>query len=718
MRRWLWLALLGLLGGAAAVVAGPAQTSADGIDPFVAKIEVGTPGAGGTSCTGSLVHRQWLVTARTCFEAGGQTVTLGPPKRATMATVGRADLSTTSGHVVPVVRLVPHPQRDVVLARLATPISGIAPVPIGSAAPSVGERLRLIGYGRTRTEWVPNRAHTATFEVTSVGTSTMDITGVTADQAGPCKGDAGGPALRDGGGGTELVAIGHSSWQGGCVGETETRRGALETRVDDIRDWIRLATTDVSVFGVLADGRLTYSGIDSATGDRLGTVTSAAALPFAAGSMATLNFNTLLVASTTGVLYRVDITATNPLRFDPPVQIGTGYTHKLLAYDGDGSLFGIAAATGALRRYTVPSAKPSTLINNTLIGDRGFGTLKTLATAGPDLLLATTSAGVLIQYRISDNTWSRTDLATSGWDYEHLLSPGDGLYYARAAQGAMLRFRDQNPLNGSGTDIQSFPSDPVDTSGWNQTLLSAVPLTSFPESPVDVSIFGIRSDGRLTYSQIDSATGDRLGTVTSAAALPFAAGSMATLNFNTLLVASTTGVLYRVDITATNPLRFDPPVQIGTGYTHKLLAYDGDGSLFGIAAATGALRRYTVPSAKPSTLTNNTLIGASGFGSLRTLAAAAPDLLLATTSAGTLIQYRITDTWARTDLASSGWNHAHLLSPGNGLYYARTAQGAMLRFRDQNPLNGSGTDIQSFPNDPVDTGGWDQALLSAQPFSA
>jgi hypothetical protein len=77
-----------------------------------------------------------------------------------------------------------------------------------------------------------------------------------------------------------------------------------------------------------------------------------------------------------------------------------------------------------------------------------------------------------------------------------------------------------------------------------------------------------------------------------------------------------------------------------------------------------------------------------------------------------------TNTWARTDLASSGWNYEHPLSPGNGLYYARTAQGGMLRFRDQDPLNGSGTDIQSYPNDPVDTGGWDQALLSAQPFSA
>jgi hypothetical protein len=471
------LALLGLLGGAVAVVASPTQTWADGTDPFVAKIQVGAPGAGGTSCTGSLVARQWLITARSCFEAAGEAVALGPPKQATTATIGRADLTSTSGHVVPVVRLVPHQQRDVVLARLALPITDVAPVRIGSAAPTPGERLRLVGYGRTATEWVPNQAHTATSEVTSVSPSTVDIIGAAADQVGRCMGDAGGPALRDSGSGTELVAIGHSSWQGGCVGTTETRRGAVETRVDDIRDWIRLATADVSVFGVRADGRLTYSGIDSATGDRLGTVTSSAALPFAAMSMATLNFNTLLVASTTGVLYRVDVIATNPLVFGAPVQIGTGYTHKLLAYDGDGSLFGVAANTGALWRYTVPSAKPSALTNNTLIGASGFGSLKTLTAAAPDLLLATTAAGTLIQYRIT-STWDRTDLAASGWNHEHLLSPGNGLYYAGTAAGGMLRFLDRTPLNGSGTDIQSFPNDPVDTSGWDQKLLSAQPFTA------------------------------------------------------------------------------------------------------------------------------------------------------------------------------------------------------------------------------------------------
>jgi hypothetical protein len=414
-----------------------------------------------------------LITARTCFETGGEPVVLGPPKTSAVATVGRQDLTTTTGHVSPIVRLVPHPERNVVLARLATPISDIAPVRIGSAAPAVGDLLRLAGYGRTATEWVPDQAHAGSFRVTAVTASTVDVVGETADQVGPCKGDAGGPALREAAGGAELVAVGHSSWQHGCLGEVETRRGAVETRVDDIREWIRLAVADVSVFGVRSDGRLTFSGIDSATGDHAGTVVSGSPLPFPVRALATLNFNTLVAGSTANVLYRIDIVSTNPLVYAAPVQIATGFAADRLTYDGDGSLYGIAGSE--LHRYTVPSAKPTRLTNDTTIGS-GFGSLLWLAATGPDFLLATTSAGRLITYRIVNNTWVRTDLAASGWNHPQVISPGGGLYYARTSSGGLLRFLDADPFNGSGTDIQPFPNDPVDTSGWNQTLLSAQPF--------------------------------------------------------------------------------------------------------------------------------------------------------------------------------------------------------------------------------------------------
>jgi hypothetical protein len=226
---------------------------------------------------------------------------------------------------------------------------------------------------------------------------------------------------------------------------------------------------------VLADGRLTLSGIDSATGDHAGTTVAKSPLPFPVRALATLNFNTLLVSSTANVLYRVDLVSRNPLVFAAPVQVATNFTANRLTYDGDGSLYGIGTS-GALLRYTVPSAKPTGLTNATTVGASGFGTLLWLVASGPDFLLATTGAGPLITYRISNNTWSRADLAASGWNHAQLVTPGNGLYYARTSAGALLRFRDAAPFNGSGTDIQSFPGDPVDPSGWNQALLSAQPF--------------------------------------------------------------------------------------------------------------------------------------------------------------------------------------------------------------------------------------------------
>jgi hypothetical protein len=232
----------------------------------------------------------------------------------------------------------------------------------------------------------------------------------------------------------------------------------------------------VAVFGVSGDGRLTYSAVDSASGDRVTTVTSAASLGFAVQAFAVLNFNTLLVTSTAGRLHRVDIVATDPLVFAAPVDIGGGWTHRLLAYDGDGSLFGIAG--DVLRRYTVTAAKPGPgqIINYTTVGS-GFA-LNTLAASGPDWIIGTTASGLLLSYRITGaNGWTRYQLAT-GWQMTHLLSPGAGLYYARTSAGGLYRYRDAAPFDGSGADIQTFTSDPVDASGWNQTHLGAVPFAA------------------------------------------------------------------------------------------------------------------------------------------------------------------------------------------------------------------------------------------------
>ncbi|MEU4561955.1 S1 family peptidase [Actinoplanes sp. NPDC023936] len=187
------------------------------------------------SCTGTLVNRWWVLTAASCFNDGSGVVA-GAPKRTTTATIGRLDLSSTVGQDRTVRAIVPHPDRDLVLARLTDEVTGITPVTISTTAPAVGETLVAAGYGRTADTWYPTKLHTGDFTVTAAGTTTVDITA--ADKATICKGDAGGPLLRRTGSTYQLVGVHNRSYQGGCLGETATRRDAVETRADDLASWI------------------------------------------------------------------------------------------------------------------------------------------------------------------------------------------------------------------------------------------------------------------------------------------------------------------------------------------------------------------------------------------------------------------------------------------------------------------------------------------------
>ncbi|MFD0384392.1 S1 family peptidase [Streptomyces stramineus] len=216
----------------------------DGTYAFTAKLDIG---AGQRSCSAALVEQQWLITAASCFAdnpAQGFKVAAGTPKLKTTATIGRTDLTREAGSVVNVVELVPREDRDLVMARLETPVSGVTPTGIGFNAVLPGEDLWASGYGRTKDEWVPDRLHYAKFTVGSVKGTSLGLSGK-ADDAVLCQGDTGGPAFRDIGGRYELVGIHSASGQAGCFGsdETETRKGATGTRVDDIAGWVQTVSS-------------------------------------------------------------------------------------------------------------------------------------------------------------------------------------------------------------------------------------------------------------------------------------------------------------------------------------------------------------------------------------------------------------------------------------------------------------------------------------------
>lgn len=232
-----------MTGTPAVALTGPA--AAPGAYPYAVRLTIGGE-ADSRACTGTLVDRFWVLTAASCLAATpGSTVTAGKPALKTTATL-------SDGKAVEVTEVAPRPDRDAALVRLATPVTGIAAAPLATAAPATGAELTAAGFGRTKTEWVPDKLHAGTFILDSATSTTLAVTGKGGDAI--CKGDTGSPLLNAAG---QVVAVNSRSWQGGCLGApaTETRTGAISTRTDDLADWLReVRFTTASIQNALSNG--------------------------------------------------------------------------------------------------------------------------------------------------------------------------------------------------------------------------------------------------------------------------------------------------------------------------------------------------------------------------------------------------------------------------------------------------------------------------------
>lgn len=156
-------------GGGGLLSAGPAAALGGNDAPstgyaFAAKLNIGERAA----CSGALVDARWVITAASCFRGGTAQLRAGRPAVKTTVTVGRTDLTQSTGTVVEAVELVPHANRDLVMVKLAWRVVGVEPVKVATKAPVVGEQLTSLGFGRTTTEWVPDKAHVGAFTVASL----------------------------------------------------------------------------------------------------------------------------------------------------------------------------------------------------------------------------------------------------------------------------------------------------------------------------------------------------------------------------------------------------------------------------------------------------------------------------------------------------------------------------------------------------------------------
>ncbi|WP_406502958.1 FG-GAP-like repeat-containing protein [Streptomyces sp. NBC_00212] len=261
-------ALLSTAVGAGLLTAAPASAltgsdAASGSYAFTAKLNIGEA----TACTGALVDPQWVITAASCFTIDGKPAQAGKPTVKTTVTVGRTDLSQAGGSVQEAVELVPRADRDVVMVKLARRILDpkIKPVQVAAQPAAASEALTSLGFGRAKTEWVPNQLHSGVFTVASASGSSVNLNG--SETAVLCQGDAGSPAVRTNGTTPELVAINSLSWQGGCLGNdpAETRTSATDVRVDDLGGWIQQTshwlTSAVSFADVTGDGKADILGL-------------------------------------------------------------------------------------------------------------------------------------------------------------------------------------------------------------------------------------------------------------------------------------------------------------------------------------------------------------------------------------------------------------------------------------------------------------------------
>lgn len=203
-----------------------------GAHPSVVAIDLGGEGM----CSGTLVAPNVVLTARHCVSYTSEHVTCGPNE-----VLGNRDartLAVWSGDDVHAATLRAHGLRlvvpsshalcdhDVAAIVLDRAVRGVRPTAVASVPPKVGERLTVVGFGRTGASSGAGVKRRRTVRVVDVRARELDVGEVT------CPGDSGGPALDPSGAVAGVVSRGRAQCSGSGATNVFTRADVVRSLVD------------------------------------------------------------------------------------------------------------------------------------------------------------------------------------------------------------------------------------------------------------------------------------------------------------------------------------------------------------------------------------------------------------------------------------------------------------------------------------------------------